>query len=261
MNSDYLTRYFLFIVLDMYLVQGAMLLQLVSRMCCGEEMIYKTNSNARLCQHDVKIRKVTQHGMATEFLRHCKSNPEHQQTIFSCPRVEDGPSQAYRTNIMLVLASMFKGEKYDGMMNTLAAYGIGTMEYRSYATIREKVQKVVSGLAKSSRSKWLEMIVSSVGTSIDVELDGTWSKRYGHNALFGFVFALHPQTNKIIGVASNSRFFHTCNWHKTNRSNVLEHLCEKNWNQSAGAMEKDGFRRIACELLEDHDIRYSILIQ
>ncbi|GAU90433.1 hypothetical protein RvY_02848-2 [Ramazzottius varieornatus] len=70
--------------------------------------------------------------------------------------------------------------------------------------------------------------------------------------MFGFTFLTNAPRNMVMAVACVSRYYHPCTWKKSNNSPVPEHECKTNWSQSVRAMDKAGYREIACQPLEKH---------
>lgn len=94
---------------------------------------------------------------------------------------------------------------------------------------------------------------------ITVYVDGSWSKRsYGtnFNALSGMVAIIGKNTNSILFLAVRNKFCCICTHAEKLNKEPKPHICYKNWNSSASAMEPnmlvEGFN--VSELM--HGIRY-----
>ena len=237
-------------------IEGSLLLDLVAGSCCGAPLLRLNSSKTVFCQGQLEVKKVSQSGLVGEYLLQCKRNPGHKKYLNAGRRVEELSSGAYSINVLTVLSSMLKGEKYDQMKQSYSALGAGKMGYPSYAISRDNIQAAAFSIAEESRRTNLLQISGTYSTDIDVEIDGTWSKRYGHNAKYGVIFAIHAQTNDVIGLSCFSKYCHTCVARSINNQELLQHDCDINWTGSSGAMEKQGFRNIACQVLMENDIRY-----
>lgn len=88
---------------------------------------------------------------------------------------------------------------------------------------------------------------------ITVYLDGSWSKRsYGTTALSGMVGIIGKNTGEVIFVGVRNKFCSIC---MKNRNK--DHICYKNWDGSAPAMEANSMVVEAFTLSESmHGVRY-----
>lgn len=77
---------------------------------------------------------------------------------------------------------------------------------------------------------------------ITVYIDGSWSKRsYGtnYNALSGMIGIIGRHTGKLLFTAVRNKFCCVCARAENLNDEPKSHICYKNWDQSAPAMEAD----------------------
>lgn len=77
---------------------------------------------------------------------------------------------------------------------------------------------------------------------ITVYVDGSWSKRsYGtnYNAFSGMAAIIGKNTGQVLFVGVRNKICSICARAATNHTEVHKHVCYKNWNGSAPAMESD----------------------
>lgn len=102
--------------------------------------------------------------------------------------------------------------------------------------------------------------LSNDGTPwIKVYLDGSWSKRsYGtnFNSLSGMVAIIGSHTGEILFISVRNRFCSICSRAETLGKTPKEHICSKNWSESAPAMESDMAVEGFNSSIEMHGVKF-----
>ena len=132
----------------------------------------------------------------------------------------------------------------------------------------EKLQEAASEL----RTQMADDPGINAQTVLDVAVsfDGSWSKR-GFTADYGVGFVIAPETGKVLDYTVLSKVCEVCKQSNRfkNDSKKLEQWqqnhkysgeCQKNFNGSSSAMEKEAAKNMWNHSVEKHKLRYTTMV-
>ena len=115
--------------------------------------------------------------------------------------------------------------------------------YLKYITrcAEKNCEESMKGAASSLHK--LHKVDDNIVIGIPVSVDGTWQKRYGHNALLGVSFLVFIDNGRVLDYSIKSKSCHVCESNQNASSEWKgrhKDVCAINHHSSSGAMERDG---------------------
>ncbi|KAK6187926.1 hypothetical protein SNE40_005845 [Patella caerulea] len=171
-------------------------------------------------------------------------------------------------NKRLVVAARNSGIGYNKLCQFFASMDIPQpLTLKSWQSIDNEVHKASVEAAQENMLKATQIIKSQKPEKeTTVSFDGTWHKR-GHSSHYGAAAAIDLDTGLVVDTHVASNFCHGCKTKKSNMSDeelVLwnkNHVCQKNFDGSANAMEVECANKIFKRSLEsDRDIIYKSML-
>lgn len=204
-------------------------------------------------------------GLASFLYVKCK-NCSYINEFYTSPTCGRGYDINNRTvYTMRVMGHGHSGiEKFTSLMNMPKP-----MTQNNYDKLVNKIAGVTKNVAEETMSDAANDIREQVGVADDspadigVSCDGTWQKR-GFSSLNGVFAAISIDTGKVIDVEPMSRSCKACcikkELSKTDPDGYAQwrnsHICNYNYQGSAGGMETEGAKRVFARSLEKRNLRY-----
>ncbi|CAG9857125.1 unnamed protein product [Phyllotreta striolata] len=173
----------------------------------------------------------------------------------SCPKeyayhTENPNREKSLINIGAVWGTLPTGNTYSHMSEMLASIDVPTMPSNMFYQMENNLGKSwevsLTNSMKRAGEKEKQIAIEKQQYCkngvpwITVYVDGSWSKRsYGtnYNALSGIVAIIGKNTGQLLFTAVRNKFCSVCARAENSCRTTEKHVCYKNWNQSAPAME------------------------